>query len=68
MVRWFVNGATRLLSIELNYTGQFAKYLAAEARPPVDSVAYKRAGARPFGIDEIAEVIRRRFESQEVQS
>lgn len=63
----FVNEAQRLMVVELNYSAQFYRYLRSVAYPPRDTTVYKRSGAQPFSIGEIAEAIRRSFGEKEVR-
>lgn len=63
----FVNGARRLMSIELNHSGQFGRYLGTVTNLPRDHVSYHRSGAQPFGITEVYSAIIRRFCGKEAR-
>lgn len=56
-VRQFVESVDRLLVIEMNYSGQFYRYLRSQIDLPKDTRLYCRAGGRVFRTQELAGII-----------
>ena len=57
IVREFVQSAENLLVVEMNYTGQFHRYLRSQIDLPKNTMLYKRSGAKPFDISELVKPI-----------
>lgn len=53
-VRHFVESIEKLLVIEMNYSGQFYRYLRSQVDVPVKTKVYARAGGRPFSKKELS--------------
>ena len=53
----FVRATKKLLVIEMNYSGQFYRYLRSQIDLAPDTKTYNRAGGRPFSRKELTEPI-----------
>jgi len=58
-VEEFAGSVSRLLIVEMNYSGQFHRYLRSLIDLPRDTRVYSRAGGRPFTRAELAGPIER---------
>ncbi|MEE8472418.1 MAG: 2-oxoacid:acceptor oxidoreductase family protein [Dehalococcoidia bacterium] len=57
-VEGFVKSIEQLLVVEMNYSGQFYRYLRSQLDLPKDTGVYARAGGRPFSRGELAAVLK----------
>ncbi|MFC2027621.1 2-oxoacid:acceptor oxidoreductase subunit alpha [Chloroflexota bacterium] len=56
-VREFIESVDTLLVIEMNYSGQFYRYIRSQIDLPKDTRLFNRAGGRIFGVRELTDPI-----------